>query len=327
MADEFERICRLMEQLPPCGEDVRVGVGDDAAILQLPIDNDVVVSTDTMVEGVHFRQDTLSWADVGYKCVAASVSDIAAMGATPTSVLLSLALPASLSMDEMLNIYQGVADACHEYGVSVIGGDLVQSSQSMLTSTVLGKIDKKQALLRSGAKPGDVLFVTGHLGASAAGLKLLLTSYGMRDALDAAYVISRHRRPTARVLAGQTFLRYGVNSCNDISDGLASELNEIAKASQVRLRVEIEKIPLHHATRNVARQLGESALDYALSGGEDYELVATAPPVVYARLLPLLEAVRLPITAIGRVESGDGVVGEWPDGKLDVILATGYHHF
>lgn len=308
-------------------EHVIVGIGDDAAVTQYGADEQVLVTTDTMVEGHHWLPKTLSWYDVGWKAMAASISDIAAMGGEPRQALVALAARKDHQMADLEALYDGMAAACSAYGCAVIGGDLVATPGPLVvTTTLLGAVPKGQALLRSGARSGDMVFVTGHIGGSDAGLDALLNGGFAPD--DELGVLHRfHQHPQPQVTAGTILRTAGAASCNDISDGLASELNEIAAASHVRMRIEANRIPLHPAVRNWGRRKGRDPLEYAWYGGEDYQLVGTASPFSFARALAQLESLGIQLTAIGRVEPGDGVVAQQPDGRLEVIQPKGHNHF
>jgi len=339
--EEFERIARLQQRLQQAGRatatpavQVKVGIGDDAAVLAFSPGTDTLVTTDTMVEGIHFLRHTLSWYDVGYKCLAASVSDIAAMGGVPATAVLSLAVPKNLNFSALEEMYDGIAALANEFGCVVSGGDLVSTNGPIVvTSTVLGCVPEGSALLRSAAQPGDTVFVTGELGMSAAGLEVLQATVnsGQHGAAPAdaeqSSLIQWHRHPQPQVAAGQILRDSGVRCCNDISDGLASETNEIAKASQVRLRLYAQRVPMSPALRNFARWAGQDPLVYPLYGGEDYQLVGTASSFTFARALARCESVGVRLTAIGRVEAGDGVVLERENGSLEVVEARGYNHF
>lgn len=325
--DEFGMIRHLTQRLTQSNRGVRTGIGDDAAVLIQEADTDQLITTDAMVEGVHFLPATMRWSDVGYKCVAVSVSDIAAMGGTARHVVLSVALSKNVELADLEALYDGVSDACQAYDCSVVGGDVVRSEGPfVITSTVLGVVPAGQALLRSGAQPGDVVYVTGPLGGSMAGLTYLLEK-PMTLPEEAMQLMTFHRRPTAQVAAGGILREERASSCNDVSDGLASELNEIAKSSGVRIRVQTIRVPITPSVRNFTRQRGESALDYAWYGGEDYQLVGTAAPYAYARALSRCASVGIPLTQIGRVEVGDGVIAESGDGQVEQILPRGYNHF
>jgi thiamine-monophosphate kinase len=336
--EEFERIASLQARLqasivtqPPREASqtplVKVGIGDDAAVFTTDPETDSLVTTDSMVEGIHFLPETLSWYDVGYKCLAASISDIAAMGGQPTVAVMALAVPKDLPMAALEAMYDGIGTLAARFGCQVAGGDLVGTNGPVvITSTVFGSVPKGSALLRSGARCGDILFVTGALGGSAAGLELL-TGGGVLPDDERAVLQGLHQRPLPQITAGQILRECGASSCNDISDGLASECNEIAHASGVRLRIEKSRIPMPPAAVNLARWQRKDAVAYALYGGEDYQLTGTAAPLAFAAALARCESVGIRLTAIGRVESGDGVVSEAPDGHLEVVEPKGYNHF
>lgn len=174
LLDEFAFISSLANRLKHTSPDVVVGIGDDAAVVSFPMDEEVLLTTDTMVEGVHFLPQTLSAVDLGYKSVAVSISDIAAMGGIPKHVLISMVIPQSYDTDWFMQMYDGVRLICEQFGCDVVGGNVAHTKGPfVVTSTVTGIVPKGQAILRSGAKAGDVVFVTGHLGGSAAGLSLL----------------------------------------------------------------------------------------------------------------------------------------------------------
>jgi len=320
--DEFALIRALVAKLPPPGADVQVPIGDDCAVVEAS--GRLAVTTDAVVEGVHFRRDTMSPAQVGYRAMAAAVSDIAAMGGEPAFVTVALAVPPSWPQDDVVAIYDGVAEAAAAFGASVVGGDVVSTPGPLwLSITAVGRVERP--VTRAGARPGDVLFVTGSLGGSAAGLDILLGRRG-GSAVARAVLVERHRRPTPRLAFGREAARLGATALDDISDGLASELHEIAEASGVRLVLEGDRIPIQPEVVEYARAVGKDPLEYALFGGEDYELVGTAPRDVFARLLAVAPVVRTPVTAIGRVEEGDGVVMRRA-GKLSEVARRGYNHF
>lgn len=312
---------------------IRVGIGDDAAVVALPDGEESLLTTDTMVEGVHFLASTMGFADVGYKAVAASVSDVAAMGGRPLGVLMSIAIGQTVDLPALEALYDGVADICLDSACTLVGGDVVSTAGPLVvTSTVIGSVPAGTAVRRSGARPGDVVFVTGSVGGSGAGLALRMSQAEGRAALvapdEALVLIACHRRPKPQVTAGGILRACGVSSLNDVSDGLASELNEIARASQVRLRLDSQRIPMLSALHNFARSRSESALQYAWYGGEDYQLVGTASPLSFARALAQCEGVGIPLTQIGRVEPGAGeVVAVSPDGRIDLLEPRGYNHF
>ncbi|WP_206831781.1 thiamine-phosphate kinase [Alicyclobacillus fructus] len=320
--DEFALIRALVAKLPPPGPDVSVAIGDDCAVVEGG--GRLAVTTDAVVEGVHFRRDTMSPPQIGYKAIAAAVSDIAAMGGEPAWLTVALAVPPSWPEEDVVALYDGVGEAAAAFRTSVVGGDVVSTEGPLWMSiTAVGHVHRP--VTRAGARPGDVLFVTGSLGGSAAGLDILLGRRG-GSAIAQAVLIERHRRPVPRIAFGREAARLGATALDDISDGLASELNEIAEASGVRLVVEGERVPVQPEVTEYARVLGKDPLEYALYGGEDYELVGTAPRDAFARLLAIAQVVGTPVAAIGRVEEGDGVVMR-RNGQLEVVARKGYNHF
>jgi thiamine-monophosphate kinase len=326
--DELALINRLTARLPQVRGDVEVGIGDDAAVVAWPEGERLVATCDALVEDVHFTSHTMAPEDVGYKSVAVSVSDVAAMGGEPRYVLLSLAIPPHWDADKLTVLYDGVAEACRAFGCDVIGGNVSRTTGPfVLTSTVLGTVPPGSALCRSGAKPGDVVFVTGWMGGSGAGLRCLLEPDARVPEDEAAQLIYCHRRPQPQVAAGRILREAGASACDDVSDGLATELNEIAMASGVRLRVELGRLPILPAVRNFARRRGEDPLVYALYGGEDYQLVGCASSLAFARAAAACEGIGVRLTPIGRVEAGEGVIGEHPDGRLELIERKGFDHF
>jgi thiamine-monophosphate kinase len=325
--DEFALISSLTGKLSKEASDVTVGIGDDTAVVIFPAGEEVLLTTDTMVEGVHFLHEIMDAFDVGFKCVAASISDIAAMGGNAKHVLISIAIPNTYETKWLGEMYDGIQAVCDMFACHVVGGDVVHTSGPLVvTSTVTGSVLKGHALLRRGAKPGDVVFVTGTVGGSAAGLYLLQNKV-FAPVDEQLQLLQFHRRPTPQIQAGQILCDVGASSCNDISDGLASELNEIAKASSVRMRIEEGRIPIAPSTRNLARTAGQNPYTFAWYGGEDYQLVGTASPYVFARALSRCESMGIKLTQIGRVEPGDGVVAGHVDGSLELVLPKGYNHF
>lgn len=322
--DEFSLIQKLTSHLPSLPSDVVVGFGDDAAVIP-PSQYPLVVSTDAMVEGVHFSRSTITFHNLGYKSLVCSLSDIAAMGGTPKYALVSLAVNDEISVTELEDVYRGLREASERFCCHVIGGDTVRTNGPVvLTTTVFGEVEKP--VLRSGAQSGDILFVTGTLGGSSAGLEAQQGTSRISPSSEVALAMC-HQHPEPRIGIGQLCAEVGVHALNDISDGLASELNEIAQASGVRCIVDASSLPLRPEVVEWAKSLQKNPIDYALYGGEDYELVGTAPRQTYAKLLTGASMQRIPITKIGEVTSGDGVVLRASTGQLEVLEAKGYNHF
>ena len=269
----IERISERVRRASPLqtmGGRVITGIGDDAAVWR--VGGVQAATTDTMVEGVHFRTSTSSWADVGWKAWVSNVSDIAAMGGTPFAGLVTLGLPSDLDVSDIDALYDGMLEACAVYGTELMGGDIVGSPVPFITVAMTG-VCSATPLTRSAARPGDVLAVTGPLGASHGGL-LLLENGAALDTLERQALTLAHRRPTARTDAGVVLRRLGVRCAMDLSDGLAADLPKLAKASGVALQIEIEQVPVADALRSEFRP---EALRMALGGGEDYELLFAGP--------------------------------------------------
>lgn len=325
---EFALIDRLRAVVMREDRTVLVGIGDDAAVVRL--DGSAVLTTDALVEGVHFRGDMIDARSTGYKALAASVSDVAAMGAAPRHALVTLAVPGEEEVERLVQIYEGMADACEQFEMTVIGGDVVGTSGPLVLSvTVTGELAGQQPLLRSGAQPTDLLFVTGDLGGAAAYVHLMDERPGVvLSDEDADALRERHQRPRPQVQAGAALARAGVCACaNDVSDGLSSELHEIAEASGVRLVVDEERIPTPPALRHYARAVGLRAIDFALAGGEDYQLVGSVPRKEAGRLLALMEQIGVRVTLIGRAEEGEPGVELLTAHGRQPLARAGYDHF
>ena len=295
------------------------GIGDDCAIYKASEGYDQLISTDTMVEGVHFSFHYMAPYDVGYRLMTANLSDIAAMGGIPRQIVLSVSAPGHIDTRILDEIYRGIKDQCQRYHVNLIGGDTVSIDGPMVwTITIIGEVPKGKAILRSGARPGDVVGVTNYIGYAATGLGSL--SYNLDG-----YPMTRigHQRPEPQIELGQSLRELGIHSMNDISDGLSSELNEIAKASHVSIVIDEALIPLHEETYKLAAALHTNPVDYALLGGEDFQLVFTAPKELSQALEQLGS-----ITLIGEVIEGKPMVQSvTKDKEIRLLEAKGYNHF
>ena len=271
---EFELIAALANRLDPAADGL--GIGDDAAAWQVSPGMSVVATTDMLVEGVHFRLDWTSPRDLGWKSLAVNLSDLAAMGAVPGRALVSVALlPEQAAMVE--EMYEGLSELARLTGTRVVGGDTVRTSGPLVVNVALiGEAEPGRLLRRDGARPGDLLLLTGTVGASAGGLALLLE--GDRERLsrpEAVPLLAAHHRPRPRLAAGRAIASLGLRCAIDVSDGVASEAWHLARASGVAIRLETDLLPLEPGA--VALLGEEWARRLAVSGGEDYELLFTAP--------------------------------------------------
>jgi thiamine-monophosphate kinase len=300
-----------------------LGIGDDAAAWQG--DLSVQLATcDTLVQDVHFKLDFISWKDLGWKAMAVNLSDIAAMGGLPRYALVSLSLPGTTEIDSVTDLYRGMIELSGRFDTVIIGGNISAAPQVIINITVLGhsNAERKSILKRSGARTGDKIAVTGYLGASAAGLKILKENI-KPDPESATKLKQAFLRPNPRIQEGRILVKTGVRSAIDISDGLVADLGHICKASTVGARIYTSLIPVHS---EVIRNFGEDALGLALSGGEDYELLFTGTPEVINNVQ---DTANCPVTVIGEIiEDKIGkvmVIDE--NGNSISPESTGWKHF
>lgn len=339
--DEFALISKLTAQKQSKkflhDQGVTVGIGDDAAVARISQGSQLVMTCDTVVEGIHFNRWTMQDADIGYKAMAANISDIAAMGAIPKFALVSLSLPRKYSQLRLKKIYSGLYECADVYKTAITGGDTTSSLHDFtLSITLIGEIEANKGLLRSTAEPGDKIFITGRLGRSAAGLDYLMKRKQFNLSISrvpAALrdIVLAHRKPSPCIEAGRILQRSGVcHALNDVSDGLASETWEIAEASQVGMVLEEDRIPVDSNLRAYADQIGANPLDWILYGGEDYVLVGTLPPEQVSRLQRDFNAAGNEFHIIGEVVSrkAKGWV-QMVDrgGEIHAVEKKGYHHF
>lgn len=323
---------KLLQSLPALvkkttTKNVIVNIGDDAAVVKATAGY-LVLTCDCLVEHVHFKLDTITPEDLGYKSLAVNVSDIAAMAAKPQYALISLALPADLEVSFFDRFYQGLNEAACKYGVDLIGGDLSSAKELVINVTAVGFCEhEKQIKTRLQACVGDYVLVTGQLGAAAAGLQLLLNPEMSPKVAQADSLIKAHVRPEARVKEALFLAAHGCQAMEDISDGLARDLTNICLASGVGCLVEAEKLPLAPGVTEVAKFTGMPATAFALNGGEDYELVFTVQPDYLATLLAEAEKAHIKITVVGRIKEADfGCQLLTKEGSIHP-LKGGYNHF
>lgn len=316
---EFDLIARLIEVVEEArrgaasggdspGATVLVGSGDDAAVTA-PL-GVTVTSVDALVEGVHFRRDTSPLESIGRKAMAAALSDLAAMGAGPGEAYVQLGIPSDLNEAESLEVATGLGRAAAASGVAVIGGDVTRAPSLLLAMTVVGHAgDAGELVLRSGARPGDVVAVTGELGGAAAGL-LLLQRPELADRLEPEVAEPLRRRqlePSPRFAAGRALAANGATAMIDVSDGLGGDAGHIARASGVKLEIELAGIPVQPGVVEAAAGAGIDRWALVAAGGEDYELLATLPPDRLAGARAAVAATGTTLTPIGEVAEGEGV--------------------
>ncbi|HLG61778.1 MAG TPA: thiamine-phosphate kinase [Ktedonosporobacter sp.] len=330
---EFELIARLTGQLTT-RPDVALGVGDDCAILDLPGPDLLLLTCDSQVEGVHFSLETASPEQVGRKALAINLSDIAAMGGEPRYALISLILPRQLSFTLLDGIYAGLRQEAERYATAIVGGNISgagKGEQLIIDITLVGAVERNHALVRSGARVGDILCVTGTLGNSAAAFYTLLHAdqHYSQDALN--YVWKRHFTPQPRIPEGRVLSQFGpgvVTAMLDISDGLSGDLGHICERSGVGARIELARLPLSPQMRLIAAQAERDPLEWALHGGEEYELLFTvSPDHQQAVSQAVLTATGTPVTKIGVIrpaEEGMRVVSA--EGRQEVLKAQSWDH-
>jgi thiamine-monophosphate kinase len=325
---EFGLIARLTAGFSQPG-DVIVGVGDDAAVLDTGGDELVVATCDAQVEDTHFRLRYADPHDIGRRALAVNLSDIAAMGARPRFALISLFLPPILEVAILDGIYAGLQAEAAQFDVALVGGNIARNAERLIIDiTLLGTGKRDRLLRRDQAKPGDVVMVTGSLGASAAGL-LVLENEQLADEMPAerlASVLAAHRTPTPRVAAGQWLAQHGVTTGIDISDGLAADIAHVCEASGVGVKIESEFLPIKPEVTMIATLAGRQPQDLALFGGEDYELLFTvSADRVNVLAQELFVATGVEATAIGTISEGNDLM-LLHQGKLSPLHPKGWDH-
>ncbi len=300
-----------------------IGIGDDAAAWYG--DASIQLATvDSLIQDVHFSLDMGSWEELGWKALAVNLSDIAAMGGLPRYALVALALPDRTEVEDVLALYKGMIDLTQRFGVAIIGGNISSAPIVVIDVTVLGstKGRDKHLLTRSAAKPGDKVAVTGYLGVATAGLEIL-TKHLRFDPEATLSLKKAFLQPYPRVAEGQILIESGVRAAIDISDGLISDLNHICQESQVSARIEIDRLPIQPA---VKANFGEKAVQLALSGGEDYELLFTASAEVIDKVKATASC---PVTIIGEITTDKAAGIRIVDGKGNPVKLprTGWEHF
>lgn len=310
---EFGLIAHLHENLKTRAG-TQLGIGDDAAVLNALAHP--IITCDALVENVHFRRDWTSAHALGIKSMAVNLSDVAAMGARPVAAFISLALPPDCSSEWISDLYAGMETLAARYDFTIAGGDVTAAPLVFISVTLIGDLMPEalgRPLLRSGAQVGDAVCVTGDLGDSAAGLALLLANAAGNDVL-----LRRHFEPVPRLNEMRELLganRDAVHAGLDLSDGLVGDSSHVARASGVDIEIRAESLPISRECRAAARALNQSPLDWALSGGEDYELCLCVAPEFRAGL-----------TQVGRVVEGTGQVRVYENGKLREGI-VGWRHF
>ncbi|WLD93686.1 thiamine-phosphate kinase [Alkalihalobacillus sp. AL-G] len=324
MKDEFDFIDSITPKKSFQPTLIR-GIGDDAALIRSEAGQNDILCVDTMVESIHFNRKTMNPYQIGYKALAVNVSDIAAMGGAPTFYLVSIAIPSSWSEEELQEIYKGMDGLAQQHEMDLIGGDTVSTKGPLVISvTVHGRVQSDRQLLRENARPGDIVFVTGPLGLSAAGLHLLLEN-DQFEATRQKELLKAHQMPDPQVKAGLLLAESGFRiALNDISDGIASEAWEIADASQVHITLDYDQVPKHPELKHFSAQQTE---EWILYGGEDFQLVGTVSESNWLPLKRLFDQHQKPLYNIGTVETGEAGVSLFKNGDSLRLSKKGYNHF
>lgn len=318
---ERKLIAHLQGKIRVNNSFVLKGIGDDSAIIRTDPGRLLLVSTDSLIEGIHFKQEFATSFQIGWKSLAHSLSDIAAMGGTPLHCLISLILPSSTPFSFFDGFFDGVKSLAAEYGVNIVGGNLAEGRDGIVINlTTLGEVEEGSFSLRSSAKVGDKILVTGTLGDSAAGLKVLEEEL-YEESWDE--LIHKHLTPKPPLREG-ALLGKIATSMIDLSDGLTSDLINILDESQVGARLYLQALPISQATKEVAKRMNFDPFELALKGGEDYELLFTLP----AERLSVLEELPLKCNVIGEIkpyQEGKRLMME--DGEEVEFAEWGYEHF
>jgi thiamine-monophosphate kinase len=333
---ERELIARIREQLPPAPDWLLVGIGDDAAVVEPERHRVEVLTVDALVEGIHFDRAFVPPDAIGHRALAVNLSDLAAMGASPRLALLSMALPAALPLADFDAIIAGFAALAARHQLHVVGGNLTRSpGPLMIDVTVMGTVKRRQALTRRGARPGDDLYVSGTIGAAAAGLRMLQSSVdNMQSSVglttDDRRLMTTFLRPEPRLRLGIHLGRNGAASaCMDLSDGLADGFQQIGDASGVGMTIDADALPIDAGARAFFVARGQDPVVEALRGGDDYELLIAVRPRTERRLTAAMRRGDVMLTRVGRCTAGRGITlrsaGAAP---IDAgALPHGFSHF
>jgi thiamine-monophosphate kinase len=330
---EFGLIAALEAALPPAvrgSSELTIGIGDDCAVWQPPSGHAVIVTTDSLVEGIHFRIGWTDWERLGHKSLAVNLSDIASMGAEPGLAVVTLALRGTERVSDLEALYAGIGALALETNTLIAGGDIVASpGTTSIHVTLLGTAPTGHVLTRSGAKPGDVIAVSGQLGSSAAGLRLLQAG-GMnakRRAPAAEMLIDVHLRPQPQLALGRILLESGASAAMDLSDGLFGDLPKLLKASGVRARLHSDAIPVSDEVRAL---FPDDWFSFATRGGEDYQLLFTAPSRLWHSIDAAARLLGTSVSRIGEIlplsDDAPSILLE-TDGVERPIRAGAFDHF
>ncbi len=304
------------------------GIGDDCAVIGPYGEKVFLITTDLLIENIHFLSNKITPIELGHKAVTVNISDIAAMGGTPLHIFVSIACPPSYPVKSLESIFTGIKQACKKYRVNLLGGDTSASRTELFVNiTVIGEAPKDKVLYRKGAKPGDLIYVTGELGDSAAGLAIIKGNVNASQDIALA-LINAHHKPTAHVGQGNIIAQSGLASAMiDISDGLVSDLGHICESSHVGAIIYETSIPLSRELRALATEAGIDPLHFALHGGEDYKLLVTVPQHNRMKLENLFRKNNNEIFFVGEITEETHLKCIGLDGKKKPLRSKGFDHF
>jgi len=323
---EFRLISSIRSDVKDFQREVIVGIGDDTAAIEVSGEKLLLFTSDSLVEDIHFKWNYASPFQVGWKALAVNISDIAAVGGNPTYCLISLALPTHTERNLIREVYRGLKKAAARYGVGIVGGDTVRAPSFIITVSLLGEVKRENIVLRSEAKPGDLIYVTGNLGSSGAGLACLKAPNWKVKSKIRQFLIKRHLMLSPRLVEGQKIASSQIaTSMIDLSDGLASDLHRLAEESKVGAVLWEDELPIAPPTEELAKVMGKSLLEWVLYGGEDYELLFTVPA---NKRKKVEQTLGFPHVLIGEIVDKDqGIYLRNRKGNRTKIEDRGYNHF
>jgi len=310
-------------------ESIIKGIGDDAAVFTTNPDRISLITTDLLVERIHFLRNAISGFDLGYKSLAVNLSDIAAMGGTARESFVSIAIPEDCPLDFLEAVYDGMKDLATQFMVNILGGDTTSSKVDLIINVVVhGTIAREELLCRDAARPGDIIYSTGYLGDSKAGLHLILNNIPV-DSDQWHNLLQAHRRPAPHLREGRFLAQQpAVKAAIDISDGLSSDLGHIVEQSSVGAVLDADKIPVSGDLKIFCRQFNFDPIEFALSGGEDYTLLCTVSPEKAEAIAESFQTeFNRPLFRVGKIAAGREMKLNYPDGSSTPIEPTGWNHF
>jgi len=325
---ENDFIKRIRSSVEPSKNPLVKGIGDDCAVIPLDKSRHTLLTTDAFVEGVHFKRAYFRPEQIGEKAMAVNISDICAMGGMPKYALVTIGFPKKEKQAFIDRVYCGIIGAAKRFNADIVGGDTVSSPSLFISITVWGEAEKREIMMRSGARPGDGLFVTGFLGSSAAGLDFLKRLKARATGAKELLAVNSHLQPQPRLREGRLLAKSGiVTACIDVSDGLVNDTMRICGESGTGAVIYAENLPVCASTQAIASRFGKDPVDYALYGGEDFELLFTVGKKDIGRLVKLARARSVPVFRAGVITAGKSVLIERNGRKSRPAEGAIWNHF